>query len=386
MCGLFDKKKGSSVEEAKTADRSETGRVSSKMSAHQRNLQTAGDYTLEGNISSFATLSDDGALTYDGTKKAVWSHRNADIPYMHKGPKGAGFIEQPYAEIDGSVMKITDIGRTEVILYLDGNQAASGTVTKEGEVKRTYKWRYRKGNTLHSFSLEFAFPYSAYSAFTDPKYIRNSLGKNQIPFTVVTDEIKRLSDQLRKRYIKTFRSDPIGQDYADYLLAFVQGAIAYPDRIPRDNGDLHSGDYSVYGKEEYWAFGMETLFRGTGDCEDTSILFCTLASAAGFKSCLGLLKSHAVAGVVLDRFRNQPSSLAPSYRGMKDSDDVIYFCETTFKDPSPVGYVDKRIAEEISDLRSVRMIEPGTGKECSRPAPLRRYRLEFIFGQTIGIC
>ena len=75
-------------------------------------------------------------------------------------------------------------------------------------MKRTYKWRYRKGNTLHSFSLEFAFPYSAYSAFTDPKFIRNSLGKNQIPFTVVTDEIKRLSDQLRKRYIKTFRSDP----------------------------------------------------------------------------------------------------------------------------------------------------------------------------------
>ena len=41
-------------------------------------------------------------------------------------------------------------------------------------------------------------------------------------------------------------------------------------------------DDEVHGVREYWQFGKETLTLKTGDCEDFSILLCSLLRAAGY--------------------------------------------------------------------------------------------------------
>jgi predicted transglutaminase-like cysteine proteinase len=41
-------------------------------------------------------------------------------------------------------------------------------------------------------------------------------------------------------------------------------------------------DDEVYGVQEYWQFGNETVSLRTGDCEDFAILLCSLLRAAGY--------------------------------------------------------------------------------------------------------
>ena len=43
-------------------------------------------------------------------------------------------------------------------------------------------------------------------------------------------------------------------------------------------------DNLVHGKSEYWQFGTDTLRLGTGDCEDFSILLCSLLRANGWSA------------------------------------------------------------------------------------------------------
>jgi transglutaminase-like putative cysteine protease len=47
---------------------------------------------------------------------------------------------------------------------------------------------------------------------------------------------------------------------------------------------VYRHDEDVYGVREYWQFGKETLALKTGDCEDFSILLCSLLRAAGYSA------------------------------------------------------------------------------------------------------
>jgi hypothetical protein len=46
----------------------------------------------------------------------------------------------------------------------------------------------------------------------------------------------------------------------------------------------YKGDTLVHDTDEYWQFGAETMRLGTGDCEDFSILLCSLLRANGWSS------------------------------------------------------------------------------------------------------
>ena len=47
---------------------------------------------------------------------------------------------------------------------------------------------------------------------------------------------------------------------------------------------VYRHDEDVYGVREYWQFGKETVSLETGDCEDFSILLCSLLRAAGYSA------------------------------------------------------------------------------------------------------
>ncbi len=53
------------------------------------------------------------------------------------------------------------------------------------------------------------------------------------------------------------------------ILQFVQDAVGY--QLDRDQ----------YGSEEFWATPFETLYSGYGDCEDTAVLYASIATALG---------------------------------------------------------------------------------------------------------
>ena len=56
------------------------------------------------------------------------------------------------------------------------------------------------------------------------------------------------------------------------IMYFVQDAIDYET------------DVSQYGTEEFWATPLETVYSGHGDCEDTAVLYMSIALAMGLNS------------------------------------------------------------------------------------------------------
>ena len=76
------------------------------------------------------------------------------------------------------------------------------------------------------------------------------------------------------------------------IMYFVQDAISYET------------DVSQYGTEEFWATPMETVYSGHGDCEDTAVLYVSIATAMGLDA--GLVsfedpeQGHMSAAVALE--------------------------------------------------------------------------------------
>jgi len=58
--------------------------------------------------------------------------------------------------------------------------------------------------------------------------------------------------------------------------------IAFRDWI--GNNIEYTIDYEVHGEDEYWQFPNETIQLRAGDCEDFSVLLCSLLRADGWSS------------------------------------------------------------------------------------------------------
>lgn len=111
--------------------------------------------------------------------------------------------------------------------------------------------------------------------------------------------------QLVAEHIRSVTAEQSDMDRITAALAFVQCSIQY------------SYDSDLYGREEFWASPLETLYLHRGDCEDTSILFCSIVLAMGYDCVLLHYPGHVAAGVFLG-----------------DSEEP-YLCETTHLYPVP---------------------------------------------------
>ena len=69
-------------------------------------------------------------------------------------------------------------------------------------------------------------------------------------------------------------------------LWFVQSAIRY------------TSDEDLYGCSEFWATPTETLYLQRGDCEDTSVLLCSILLAMGIPCVLLDYDGHEAVGVL----------------------------------------------------------------------------------------
>jgi hypothetical protein len=111
---------------------------------------------------------------------------------------------------------------------------------------------------------------------------------------------------------------------ANLVLSFVQSCIPY------------ALDTVTYGVQDYWAFPLETLHNGQGDCEDKSFLYASIMIDLDYHAALLFYEDHLATGIGAE---NVPSGTYYAVGGVN-----YYYCETT----SP-GWTLGEIPEEYSE-------------------------------------
>lgn len=89
-------------------------------------------------------------------------------------------------------------------------------------------------------------------------------------------------------YINSYMPNASDIMKASIGLAYVQCAIEY------------TTDDELFQVSDYALYPVETLYLGKGDCEDTSILLCSIYRAMGFESKLADFPSHVSVLVTID--------------------------------------------------------------------------------------
>lgn len=229
--------------------------------------------------------------------------------------------------------------------YCEGD----GTIDSNMGFVRMYNWR--DGGSEYGFSI--TVPYYEYlmyrccnsenfGAYTSggKTYYLNSA--DDITEMAVGGRVcSTISEKLKLVYKGT---DLKSADYAQFILTFVQTCFTYADDAVLYGGGKTADETSV----DYWAFPIETVWSGCGDCEDTSVLCAVLLKNAGFDSGIFLVPGHAVAAVALDGY-DEDGALAPyaalktSYGIMKKTEDgkTYYGCETTVERSFDIGVINR---------------------------------------------
>ncbi len=123
--------------------------------------------------------------------------------------------------------------------------------------------------------------------------------------------------------------EKLGEGMSDLDKARI--VLSYVQNIP------YAYDSSTKGVDEYWKYALETVFDGSGDCEDTSILFCAIVKAMGYDTALMTLYASNSSGGFLN-ITNHCVSLIAVDGALYDVSYVVdcttyYFCDTTSTGP-----------------------------------------------------
>lgn len=194
----------------------------------------------------------------------------------------------------------------------------------DGTVTKNYVWIYDGSY----YRMTISFPYSDYASYAGNAgasiFIRSPSSTSDYDnisrFIVVDDTIESMERELSELFSEKYGAAG-GQDYAEFILAFVQCCFDY------------STDFRLYGHSEYFAFPLETIYNGTGDCEDTSALCASLFEAAGYDSGVFIIPGHAIAAVSIDGFT--AGNVSPTYSQLVSQfsyvsgTETYYGCETT---------------------------------------------------------
>ncbi len=182
------------------------------------------------------------------------------------------------------------------------------TAVIEGSVENFYLWYYNSDLQY----LDWFTEYSIYNDYQKSKAARHPTTNTQrAAFMDYTST--SLDDVVQALTEKTQGFTEIQR--ANYVLKFVQNCTDYE----------YDEDYN--GQSEYWKYPYETLYDRSGDCEDTSILYCTLMKKMGYDTALLVFMpvnkdGHAAAGI----------AFSGSYTGgdyIISGGKTYYYCETT---------------------------------------------------------
>ncbi len=206
----------------------------------------------------------------------------------------------------GSVKSLhLDVGRYDLYKKVLGMEIKTGTCVVDGHYQRNLVWHYGG----KEYKLSFSDSFENTDLFINGGW-RLGWTDSQSKAMIDTRSIVNIANDLKNK------CKGLGEeDTANFVLAFVQRCI------------LYQYDSNI-GKTEYYKYPLETLFTGRGDCEDTSILYCSLMKAMGFDTALlefsGSITEpgHVAAAVALKN-----DLKGKSY--YNDNGKHYYYCETT---------------------------------------------------------
>ena len=331
---------------------------------------TVGNLTVDGGLNSeiISIMSEDGSgyIEYVGEESDVeWLV--LDISEEAFIRVGDGYERRAFTHMYGPEISISDPGYYEIMLYVDGHLTAIGDALLNGGIIENYTWSRTVDDERFGYSIHFEYEFTDFYKYSMDSTGR-TMGEGLVPseFALVDGTLLRLSNALMEEYQRVHGEDAPtdGQDYADYLLSFVQEVIGFPDPIAFVDGGYQSskqgcGDLYLYGTEEYWAYPMETLYYKQGDCEDSSALYCALLSAAGYTSSMILVPSHVLVGVALDGY--VPSEVWESryhFVSITDGDMVMYVGDSAFNDYVPLGYITNVHMVDPDSVISISIVRP----------------------------
>lgn len=192
---------------------------------------------------------------------------------------------------------------------------ASGAALEKG-TSDIYAWKCPDGKGGYTDEiLVMNIPVDVFVQSMERDVIRSSNVFEACPVSFVESDyyVQKVAEHILS---KTGDSSDLLK--AEAALAFVQSSIRY------------SYDDRTYGTSDFWAYPIETLFLHKGDCEDTSVLFCSIASEMGLDCVLLDYDGHVAAGI--------------------REGDCYLFCETTYDSPHPIGGSHLAIDGEEPDI------------------------------------
>lgn len=190
----------------------------------------------------------------------------------------------------------------------DAKQFAEGQV---GEPDGIFTWLCPDGDSYRTETLVLDIPHDVF----ETSMSRNVLRSGSVFASAPVDLIDLSDVYVREvaRHIMEVTEGNSEEERATAALYFVQTAIRYVS------------DEYLYGTEEFWASPVETLYLHRGDCEDTSVLLCSIYGAMGIRCVLLDYPGHEAVGVIL---------------GDDSALDDYLFCETSGDSIRPLGWID----------------------------------------------
>jgi len=203
-------------------------------------------------------------------------------------------------------------------LFSESFAAGSGSWVKS--------WTFEGDNFTLSFDLSDS-EYEYYQSFQIERGFRFSYDYDHgLDFITASDPVVMDIAASLKNLSGQAGLNEIGM--ANLALSFVQSCFPY------------AYDNLTYGAQDYWAFPLETLHNGQGDCEDKSFLYASIMVDLGYHAALLYYEAHMAIGVGADYI---PSGTYYEVGGVS-----YYYCETT----SP-GWTMGQIPQEYGESHVV---------------------------------
>ncbi|MDD3069358.1 MAG: hypothetical protein PHR89_04095 [Bacilli bacterium] len=199
--------------------------------------------------------------------------------------------------------------------------------------------------TIVSKTYSFAYKGKSYVASVNvPRYRLDNYNLNT--YRLADGQKNLVQDEYLVDFVNQIKQQVKTDDrqvLAEVLIAFVQNSISYEK------------DINLHGKDEYWAYPVETLINGAGDCDCKGTLLTALLRTAGFDALILMQENH-LTSIVSDvqPYNNNNCIVYVEYKGKQ-----YYIIDGTGK--YGVGYYHP---ESVADMNLRYSIYDET--ECHR--------------------
>ncbi len=183
-----------------------------------------------------------------------------------------GYQFNYWTNMDGTLISsdVGDYSSTTLRVPIDEDRPYIAVFGQAGTVSREYRWTpptfNQNGTVSYNGEAEvfnISISTAGYQAsINDPGIQRQGTVLTNVPVSLCADDqfIQACADHLAE-----YTEGMTNMKKAITILTFIQDVIGY---------ELDSNQYD---KAEFWATPMETLYSGMGDCEDTALMFVSIA-------------------------------------------------------------------------------------------------------------